>query len=211
MQAPGFWDDQERAARVSAEHAAVSRRLETFRSLERTSRTSTRSRRWRPRTSRSRPSSTSSASIESAARGARGGAPVQRRVRRRRRGRDRERRRRRDRLPGLGGDAAAHGDALGRAARDEGRAEGGLARGRRPASSRPRSSPAGRTPTGSSQPRRASTGWCASRRSTRSRAATPPSPGWRWRRWWRTPVDVEIEPDDLQIDTYRAPARAAST
>src|SRR4051794_19641757 len=34
MQAPGFWDDQERAARVSAEHSAVSRRLETFRSLE---------------------------------------------------------------------------------------------------------------------------------------------------------------------------------
>jgi peptide chain release factor 2 len=35
MQAPGFWDDQERAASVSAEHAAVSRRLETFRSLDR--------------------------------------------------------------------------------------------------------------------------------------------------------------------------------
>jgi peptide chain release factor 2 len=34
MQAPGFWDDQERAASVSAEHAALSRRLETFRSLE---------------------------------------------------------------------------------------------------------------------------------------------------------------------------------
>src|ERR671922_775645 len=35
MQAPGFWDDQERAASVSAEHAAVTRRLETSRSLER--------------------------------------------------------------------------------------------------------------------------------------------------------------------------------
>jgi peptide chain release factor 2 len=35
MQAPGFWDDQERAATVSTEHASVSRRLETFRSLER--------------------------------------------------------------------------------------------------------------------------------------------------------------------------------
>jgi peptide chain release factor 2 len=35
MQAPGFWDDQERASSVSAEHAARSRRLETFRSLER--------------------------------------------------------------------------------------------------------------------------------------------------------------------------------
>jgi peptide chain release factor 2 len=35
MQAPGFWDDQERAAAVSAEHATFSRRLETYRSLER--------------------------------------------------------------------------------------------------------------------------------------------------------------------------------
>ena len=34
MQAPGFWDDQDRASRVSAEHAAVSRRLEIYRSLE---------------------------------------------------------------------------------------------------------------------------------------------------------------------------------
>jgi len=33
MQAPGFWDDQEKAARVSAEHSAVSRRLESYRSL----------------------------------------------------------------------------------------------------------------------------------------------------------------------------------
>jgi len=34
MQAPGFWDDQERAARTSAAHARVQKRLETFRSLE---------------------------------------------------------------------------------------------------------------------------------------------------------------------------------
>jgi peptide chain release factor 2 len=34
MQAPGFWDDQGRAARVSAEHATLSRRLESYRSLE---------------------------------------------------------------------------------------------------------------------------------------------------------------------------------
>ena len=34
MQAPGFWDDQERAAAVSAEHASVSRRLNGFRALE---------------------------------------------------------------------------------------------------------------------------------------------------------------------------------
>ena len=34
MGAPGFWDDQERAARVSAEHARAKRRLDTFRALE---------------------------------------------------------------------------------------------------------------------------------------------------------------------------------
>src|SRR5215218_7037637 len=34
MQAPGFWDDQESAAKVSSQHAAASRRLNIFRSLE---------------------------------------------------------------------------------------------------------------------------------------------------------------------------------
>ncbi len=34
MQAPGFWDDQESAAKTSAAHARIGRRLETFRSLE---------------------------------------------------------------------------------------------------------------------------------------------------------------------------------
>jgi peptide chain release factor 2 len=35
MGTPGFWDDQERAAQVSAEHARTSRKLETYRALER--------------------------------------------------------------------------------------------------------------------------------------------------------------------------------
>jgi peptide chain release factor 2 len=35
MGAPGFWENQERAAHVSAEHSRASRRLEMFRSLER--------------------------------------------------------------------------------------------------------------------------------------------------------------------------------
>jgi peptide chain release factor 2 len=35
MGAPGFWEDQERAAQVSAEHARTSRRLSTYRDLER--------------------------------------------------------------------------------------------------------------------------------------------------------------------------------
>jgi len=34
MGEPGFWDDQERAAAVSAEHARATRKLETFRALE---------------------------------------------------------------------------------------------------------------------------------------------------------------------------------
>jgi peptide chain release factor 2 len=34
MQEPGFWDDQERAARVSSEHSRAQRRLDVFRSLE---------------------------------------------------------------------------------------------------------------------------------------------------------------------------------
>src|SRR4051794_7758974 len=34
MGAPGFWDDQEQAAKVSAEHARVSRRLSEYRGLE---------------------------------------------------------------------------------------------------------------------------------------------------------------------------------
>ena len=34
MQRPGFWDDQEKAAKVSAAHAAAQRKLKTFRELE---------------------------------------------------------------------------------------------------------------------------------------------------------------------------------
>jgi len=34
MEAPGFWDDSERAGKVSSEHAAASRRLEGFRALD---------------------------------------------------------------------------------------------------------------------------------------------------------------------------------
>ena len=34
MGAPGFWDDSERAAVVTAEHARASRRLEAFTALQ---------------------------------------------------------------------------------------------------------------------------------------------------------------------------------
>ena len=33
MGVPGFWDNPERAAQVSAEHSRASRRLEVFRAL----------------------------------------------------------------------------------------------------------------------------------------------------------------------------------
>ncbi len=35
MGAPGFWDDQEQAARTTAEHSRASRKLAVFRELER--------------------------------------------------------------------------------------------------------------------------------------------------------------------------------
>ena len=129
------------------------------------------------------------------------------RVRRRRRGGHGATRRRRHRLAGLGRDAAAHVAALGRAARVRGRDERGLARGGGRASSRPRSSPAARTPTACSRPRRACTGWCASRRST---PQSPPPHALRAGRGGplvEDDVDVEIDDDDLQIDTYRAIGR----
>jgi peptide chain release factor 2 len=34
MQEPGFWDDQDKAAKVSAEHASAGRKLESFRTLQ---------------------------------------------------------------------------------------------------------------------------------------------------------------------------------
>ena len=33
MGAPGFWDDQQEAARISAEHARASRKIDTYRRL----------------------------------------------------------------------------------------------------------------------------------------------------------------------------------
>ena len=113
------------------------------------------------RTSRSPASSTSSSPrVEARLVGARARAPVLRPLRPRRRARHRQRRRRRHRRPGLGRDGPADGDALGRAARLQGRAARGSARGRRPASSRPRSASRARTPTASTAPRRAFTGSC---------------------------------------------------
>ena len=55
MGAPGFWDDQQSAAQVSAEHARTTRRLERCAGSPPRSRTSRRWPRWPRRTSRSRP------------------------------------------------------------------------------------------------------------------------------------------------------------
>ena len=130
MQRPGFWDDQEAAARTSAAHARAQRKLKTFRELEARGRRPRRAGRDGGRGRGDGGRAGDPAGLGRAApRRARRGAPVQRRVRRRRRRRHRPRRGRRHRLPGLGRDPAAHVPALGRAARLRGRDEGGLAGG----------------------------------------------------------------------------------
>ncbi len=125
-------------------------------------------------------------------------------LRRRRRARDASTRRRRHRRAGLGRDGAADADALGGAARLSGRAargEPGRGSGHQVGHVPRRRA---RTPTGCSAPSAACTGSCACRRSTRPTAARRASPASRWRRSWRTAGEVEIDEDDLQVDTYRA-------
>ena len=95
-------------------------------------------------------------------------------------------------------------DALGRAARLQGRAARGQPRGRRPASSPRPSAPRARTPTASTRPRRACTGSCACRRSTPPTAARRRFAGVEVAPVVEEAGDVEIDDDDLQIDTYRA-------
>ena len=130
MGAPGFWDDQERAAEISAEHARAQRRLETFRALEADAADLDELAEMAAEDAELAAELDSQlASIESPARRARGGAAVQRRVRLRRRRGHGPLGRRRHRFAGLGRDAAADVPALGRAPRLRGRDEGGV-RGR---------------------------------------------------------------------------------
>ncbi len=126
MGAAGFWDDSERAASVSAEHARITRRLDGFRSLssdvedldglvEMAGEDSSLAGRGRraDRLCRGAPG------------GARGAAALLRPLRRRRRPRHRQCGGRRHRCAGLGRDGAADADALGRRTWLSGRAAGG--------------------------------------------------------------------------------------
>ena len=81
-----------------------------------------------------------------------------------------------DRVAGLGADAAAHVPALGRAPRVRARACSTSSPGTRRASRTRRSRSAASTPTATSRPRAACTGWCGSRPTTRPSDATPRSP-----------------------------------
>ena len=86
-------------------------------------------------------------------------------------------RRRRHRRAGLGGDAGAHVPPLVRGRGMEGGGHRRAARrtgGAQELTLRSRA----RTPTASARPSAASTGWCASRRSTPTSVATPASPAW---------------------------------
>ena len=210
MGAPGFWDDQERAApgqrRARARHAQARGRsarlqadVEDLEGLAELAEEDPELR-GRARASRSPPSSARLA-------GARGGAAVLRPLRLGRRARDRQRRRRRHRRPGLGRDGAAHGDALGREARLRGRA----ARGQPGGGGRDQvghvPGVAARTPTACTRPRRACTGSCACRPSTPPTAARRASPASRSSPVVEDAGDVEIDDDDLQVDTYRASRR----
>ena len=188
MGAPGFWDDQERAAAVSAKHARAQQRLETLPRARARRRRPRRARRDGRRGRRARGGARVAARLDrvagwpssrrracSAATYDAGDAVVTVRVRRRR-----------HRLPGLGRDAAAHVPALGRAARLRGRDEGGV--GGRGGGDQvgDASSPRARTPMGCSRPSAASTGWSGSLPSTPNRVVIPPSPRSTSRRWSTT-------------------------
>ena len=204
MQAPGLLGRPGAAAKTSAEHARAQRRLEGFRSLEADVGDLGELAEMAAEDAEIAAELDSQlASIEIAARRARGGAPVQRRVRRRRRRRHGALRRRRHRLAGLGGDAAADVPALGRAPRLRGRDGGGLGgrgggdqvgdlhrQGRerlRPVRRRARRPPAGPD--------------LALRR--------PVAPPHRFAQVDVAPlvddeVEVELDEDDIRVDTYRA-------
>ena len=207
MQAPGFWDDQESAAKVSAEHARATRRLETFARAG--------GRRRGPRGARRAgrrgrvgwpPSSTArSPAVEERLAELEEERLFSGPLRRRRRARHRQRRRRRHRRPGLGRDGAAHDDALGRARAASRSSCSRPARGRRPGIKSATFRAAGRERLRAVQRREGRPPARADlARSTRPTAARRRFAGVEVAPVVEDVGDVEIDDDDLQIDTYRA-------
>ena len=182
--------------------AAGSRRSARSRPTSRTSRASssspTRTSRWpTSSTSSSPPSSSASQALEEE-------RLFSGPLRRRRRARHRQRRRGRHRRPGLGRDGAAHGDALGRAARLRRRAARGQpgGGGRHQVGDLPRRR--ARTPTACTRPRRACTGSCASSPFDSANRRQTSFAGVEVAPVIEDAGEVEIDADDLQVDTYRA-------
>ena len=205
MGEPGFWDDQERAAKVSAEHARATRRLSAFRELESDVDD------LEPLAELAEEDPELASELEEQY------ASVQQRL---------------DALEEQrlfsgrydGGDAlvTVNAGAGGTDAQDW--AEMVLRMEMRWAENRgfdvellevsagggggdqvrPRSAPGARTPTACTAPRRACTGSCGCRRSTPRTAARRASPGVEVSPVVEETDDVEINDDDLQIDTYRA-------
>ena len=192
-----------RGGEDSAEHARATRKVETFRRpradvedlealAEMAEEDPELAASWR---SRSPPSSGASARWRRS-----GCSPA---VRRGRRARDDQRRRRRHRRPGLGRDGAADGDALGREARLRGRAAGG----QRGGGGRHQVGDLPRRRRERLRPVRRREGRPPARAALAVRLRQPPPDGFAGVEV--APVvedagEVEIDDDDLQVDTYRA-------